>query len=641
MKRIAGLAGLLFLLGSYAVRAAEVQVASSVDKRQVQIDEEVSFTIRILGAAGNVPAPRLPAFQGFESFYTGRSSQFTFMNGKSSATVEFNYVLIPKVAGRYTLSPVEVWIEGKRFQTQPVELEVIGPQVQAVNTQAPAQPVYQPRQPVPSRALGTSAPLPQQPPQAKPTFLNDEKVFMKASVDKQVVYPNEQILLIYSLYTQYDTRYEGFEEEPSVSGFWIEDFPLDRDLGRETVSYNGKRYVKADVRKIALFPTAPAEYTIQPGVVKVSIREEPRTSGLFDEFFDDSFFSGANFFARRSERLLKPNSLTITVRPFPETGKPAGFKGAVGQFRMTASVDKKELKQNEPVTLKVILEGEGNVETLPKPGVPELSGFKIYEGDSSTDLFKTGLQIGGRKSFEFIFIPTESGELSIPPLEFSFFDPRRETYQVLRTPEFPLQVTPSNEPLRLPAEIAQKEAFKKDVRLEAQDIRYIHEELSGGRPARILSFLYQGLALANAAGFSLVLYGMLRRRREALLSRDPALRRRTLAKRMALRRMKDLGRLAKSSRSEEAHQFIGEADKVLTEYLSNRFNISAYQFTREWVERTLGEAWGEEEPLLQRIRQFYELTSETRFGRGIPPVEERNKILELIETVIRQVEKLK
>lgn len=639
-KKIVGLIGILFVLGTYRVWAAEIEVGSSIDKRQVQIDEEVSFTIRILGAGGNVPAPRLPVFQGFDSYYTGRTSQFTFVNGKSSATVEFNYVLVPKVAGRFTLDGVEVWIEGKRYQTQPLEVEVIGPRIQPVGTSGASQPsqLVATRSPqIPPQAL----PLVRQPGGPPPMLVEDDNIFVKASVDKQTVYPNEQILLTYSLYTRYDTRYEGFEEEPSVSGFWIEDFPLDREGARDTISMHGKRYVKADIRKIALFPTAPAPYTIQPGTLKVSIREQPKTSSLFDEFFDDSFFSGASFFSRRVDRLLKPEPLSITVRPFPETGKPASFNGAVGHFVLNASVDKKEINQNEPVTLKLVLEGEGNIETLSRPPVPPLTGFKVYDGDSSTQLFKQGPSLAGKKEFEIIFIPTEAGELSIPPLEFSYFDPRQETYQVLWSQAFPLQVKPSNEPLRLPAELAQKEAFKKEIRLETKDIRYIHEEFTSRIPPRIQMFLYYTLAGLNLVGLVFVANGLLRQRREALFSRDEALRRKMLARTIALRRMKIVNRLAKSQKPEEAEQFLREAEKALSEYVCNKFNVSAYQFTKEWLEEKLRETLGADDPLPKQIRELYNQASETRYGRGVLPIQERRQFLELIEMVIRRIERLR
>lgn len=623
------------LAGSYVMAAGEVQVTGSVDKDRVQIDEELSLTVRVVGARGNLQAPRLPAFQGFDSFYTGRTSQFTFVNGKSSATVEFNYVLVPKVVGRFTLAPVEVWIEGKRYSTEPINVDVLGPQIQSPPAVQPAPA------PLVPRTASTLQPPPSPTPPAGPPLQvsEDANVFARAWLDKKTVYPNEQILLTYTLYTRYDTRYEGFEEEPTVSGFWIEDFPLDRDLGKETVTVEGRRYVKADVRKIALFPTSPAHYTIQPGLLKVSVQEQPRTTSIFDDFFNDSFFSGAGFFSKRVDRLLKPEPLEITVRPLPETGKPASFTGAVGRFRLDASVDKKELKQNEPLTLKLVIEGEGNLETLPRPPVPELTGFKIYDGDSSTQLFKSGTTISGKKTFEVIFIPTEAGQLAVPPVEFSFFDPRSERYQTLRTPSFPLEVAASEESFVLPAELAQKQAYQKEVELEAHDIRFIHEEAPSGRRAKLLSVLLRLLAAGNVAGLALVGGGIFKRRQEELFARNVGLRRRRTARALALQRLKGLKRLVGDQETEGARKFMDEAEGLLSEYFSNKFNASGYSFTREWLDEKLTGLWGTGEPLLKQIHEFYDLSGEARFGRGDFPAAKRREFCRLIEDVIRRLEK--
>ncbi len=638
MRKILFIFASLVLTASYAGWADELRVTSSVEKDQVQIDEEVGLTVRISGSRGNLQAPRLPAIQGFDSFYTGRTSQFTFVNGKSTSTVEFNYVLVPKVAGRFTVPSIEVWIEGKSYQTPPILVEVLAPQIQSPPAAAPAPVGPAPRAAPPFAGFSPQPPI-AQPAGIPPAKGEDENIFVKAWVDKSTVFPNEQILLTYTLYTRYDTHYEGFEEDPSVSGFWIEDFPLDRDLGREAVSVEGKRYLTADIRKIALFPTAPAQYTIQPGVLKVSVQQESRTSSLFDEFFNDSFFSGAGFFAKRVERLLKPEPITVTVKPFPETGRPASFNGAVGRFRLDASVDKKEVKQNEPLSLKLVLEGEGNIETLSKPSIPVLSGFKVYDGDSTTQLFKAGTTLAGKKTFEIIFIPTESGALAIPPLEFSYFDPRSQSYQIVRTPSFALQVTPSEEPFRLPAELAEKPGFKKEVQVEAKDIRYLHEELPSERKGRLFRVLSRVFLVGNFLGILAVGNGLLRKRRAALFAKDISLKRRKLARSIALRGMKALRRLVRSEKEEDSARFMEEAEKVLSGYLSNKFNVSAYHFTRQWLEDTLTSLWGAEDPLLKRVQKFYDLSAESRFGRGGIEAAQRREICELLEAVIRRVEK--
>jgi hypothetical protein len=202
-------------------------------------------------------------------------------------------------------------------------------------------------------------------------------------------------------------------------------------------------------------------------------------------------------------------------------------------------------------------------------------------------------------------------------------------------------VIPSDEPLRLPAELAQQEVYKKEVRLEAQDIRYLHEEIPSGRLQRVQSFAFWGLAGLNLLGLLVVANGLLRNRRESLFSRDLGLKRRTLARALASRRLKRLKRFAESRKETERERFIEEAEKVLSEYFSNKFNVSSYSFTRQWLEAKLTEIWPPEDPLLREIREFYDLAQETRFGKGALPARERRQFLDLIEKVIRQVERLR
>ena len=137
----------------------------------------------------------------------------------------------------------------------------------AVSATAPSQ-----QSPTPAPQTGGGQASVQEPPAAYVPA--DTNIYVAAAVDKTTVYPNEQVLLTYSLFTRYDTRYEGFGEEPEMSGFWIEEFPPEREIRRETVRVNGKQYVKAEIRQIALFPTAPASYQIKPGTLKASIRQE-------------------------------------------------------------------------------------------------------------------------------------------------------------------------------------------------------------------------------------------------------------------------------------------------------------------------------------------------------------------------------
>lgn len=631
------------LFAAFSVQTAiaeDVNVTASFDRRAVRVGQEVHMTIRVSGGQGNIQAPRLPSIKNLDAYYTGRASHLTFINGQSSSSVEFSYSLVAREAGKYTVPPVEVLVNSNRFTTDATEIEVIDD-----GSGAGPSP-FAPSRTNPTNSQGGWAP-PAQPPasnpaaqqmqqEAPPSYQpDDENIFIKAWTDKTSVYPNEQVLLTYSLYTSYDTRYEGFEEEPQVSGFWIEEFPMERDIRRETVRVNGKRYVKADVRKMALFPTAPADYTIQPGTMKASIRQEAQQSSVFDEFFDDSFFSGGSFFARRENRILKPPPIQVTVKPYPEEGKPASFQGATGNFRISASIDKNAVKQNEPVSLKLVIEGEGNIETLNKPATPELAGFKTYDADASTQLFKTGNVIGGRKTFEVVFIPLEAGVKKIPSLEFSFFNPIQARYITLKTNEFTINVAPSTEKLKLPQSVSQQESLKKEVKVEEQDIRTIFEKVPAENQGPLTSF-FRPLVFADIFLTFLIAIGLMREQQEKVFAKDVSLKRRSAARAAAEKRMRKLKFDPAAS-----GEYFEDIEKIMTQYLADKFNISAYGATRYDLEARLEASLGPEDPLVKEIHELYLFCEEARFAKGEAPEQMRTKALKTLRDTIARVERLR
>ena len=625
----------ILCIAPHTLLGQDTSVQASLSKRVMAVNEEVRLTIRVTGPRGNLQAPRLPGFKNFDTFYTGRASHVTFVNGQSTSSVEFSYVLIPRSAGNFTIDSVKMEVNGQNFQTDPLDVEVTNPSP----GQVPSTPT---QQPISSHQGGSSIPsqVPVQPPQANfvPT---DDNIFIRAVVDKTTVYPNEQITLSYSLYTRYDTRYEGFEEEPAVSGFWIEEFPPDKDVRRETVRLNGKRYVKADVKKVALFPTAAADYTIQPGTIKVSIRHEPRNTSIFDEFFNDSFFTGGSFFSRRENRLLKPPPIEVKVIPFPESGKPSDFNGAVGNIRMSASVDKREVVQNEPVTMTLVLEGEGNIETLNKPNIPELTAFKIYESDTSSELFKTGNVIGGKKTFEIVFIPTEAGNLNIPTLSFSFFNPAIGTYQTLTTDNFPLNVKPSDQPFELPKVLTQQDVFKKDIEVEGRDIRYILEKAPDQSRFVIMHNSVLGLMFFNLLLTVLLGVGLYRERQERIFEKDHGLKRHRYARGQAEKRMKVIKKLVRSEKAEDVRNFYEEVGKTITQYVSDKFNLSSYGVTEMELENTLKEKLKNDEALAEDILKVYRQSHEARFAGANVSHEEKSHALSILRKTISKLEKLK
>ncbi|MBI4398365.1 MAG: protein BatD [Candidatus Omnitrophica bacterium] len=686
MMRLKFLSITLFLLPVYllgqGIAAEEVKVSTIFDKKVLEVGDQLTLTLKIVGSRVNVQRPRIPVNESFDSFYSGRASRFVFMNGQQESITEFRYTLVPKRAGIFKVGPVEVDVNGEMYRTEAVEIEVLGtPDAgstqgnissntfpASVFTQAgpatgatvpqsgatvPSSYATVPSAPfagqsgypagVPSGYTARSTPFAQQSPVASPPISpGDDIIFLRTWVDKTNVYPGEQILLTYSIYTRADTtQYEGFEEEPEATGFWIEELPMGPHLDKTSVTLEGRHYLKADIRKMALFATAPGEFTILPGSVKASIEERPEQSGMFDDFFNDSFFGGGGLFARRINKILAVPPIQIHVKDLPERGKPKEFSGTIGRFTFTSSVDKQEVKQNEPVTLTLKIEGEGNIETLEHPPVPEIENFKIYEGESSSQLFKRGTTIVGSKIFEMIFIPEKAGTFTLPSILFNYFDPVLGVYKAERTPEYSLQVLPGEAPeefKHLSAESA--EELKKDLAKETRDVYTIkntfnlfrHIELEN-RIRNILAILAAVLAVV----FSLLFFARVRSRAYA---HNRAHFRRKYASRLARKNHKRLSRIvAQSSAGAERAHFV-EAAKILDRYFSDKFGLSPQGLTISEIENrirefTIGDA------LVDEIRTFYEIADRARFTDQEPSREELLEMVVLIDRVITETEKKK
>ncbi|MBI1978040.1 MAG: protein BatD [Candidatus Omnitrophica bacterium] len=628
----------------------EPQLAATLDKQTTRVNEEIHLNVKISGVRGSLQAPHVPPLNGFEVFYSGRSSRFSFINGRSESLTEFNYVLIPRNPGRFLLQPIEVTIGDQVYRTNQLQIQVEDGQRVPVPTTPPPFLQRASRPTTATSAQGpsypTSAPpLPQSQQNQSPAISDrelDENIFLRVVPSQLTVYQNQQLILTYSLYTRYDTRYEGFVEEPETSGFWIEEFPMDPNLGRDTEVLKGKKYVRADVKKLALFPTAPGQYQIKPGIAKTSVQIEQRPSSLFDEFFNDSFFTGSGLFARRVEKILAPPAVQVVVKPLPEVGKPSGFKGAVGDFRMATSIDKRTINQNEAVTLQISLEGEGNIETLERPVLSEIKDTKIYEADTQTQLFRAQNVIAGKKTFEVVLIPSEAGELVIPSVGFSFFNPKIERYVTLKSDAYKVKVNPSkNPPAALPKELLRGELGegKKSIRLESEDIQYIKERL----PVREKPFLFAlifGLGIVNTAltlsSIGIVAY----RKRSEYLDQNISLKRKLFAKRYATQGLKKLDRLMKSSgaKGQTDETFFEESAKILSQYLADRFNLSAHGLTQDLIERKM-ESHGLTAEVLQKVRICYETCDQVRFGHIGLSEADREAMVRQIRVIIYELEK--
>lgn len=618
----------------------QVRVTTVFDKRTVNVAEEIKLTIRIAGAQTNILRPRIPSVDFLESYYTGRTNQFTFINGRSENTTAFSYVLVPKKPGKFKLPPIEVEVDNQIFRTDPIEIEIRDDSSATSPSAAQAPPFAQA-----SSQSATAPPLGQVPAGSvqkpyTPTVTPDTEkdIFLNIFADKHEAYPNEQILLTYSVYTRVSARAEQFEKDPNMGGFWVEEIPIEKDYQPEKVILEGLQYLKADVKRLAVFPTTTGTFEIDPGVFRATIKKESRPSSLFDDFFDESFFGGS-FFTQREPKLLTTKPLKLVVRPFPQQGKPADFSNMAGQFEMRSSVDKKVVKQNEPVILSLVIEGEGNIEMIERPKISELRDVKIYDSDSSTELAKYRGGVRGRKSFEVTLIPTAAGEFEIPPFTFSYFDPRKGSYQTLRAPAYQIRVTPGPAvPLPETLNNLGPGAFKKKIERESRDIHFIKE----GSPLRetggLAADIERGFLAINGILSLVGLFFFIRRRQEDRLDKNVALKRNRYAAQNARKGISLLKKMRVSHKPEDIKKFFEEAPRVMNGYFADKFNVSAQGLMFYDIEKRLAEK-GLSGAQIESLRAFYETCDLVRFTSSGIADARREELIKVIQTMIDFLEK--
>ncbi|MES2770134.1 MAG: BatD family protein [Bdellovibrionota bacterium] len=429
---------LLFSLFTGLKVEAKDEVIATINGQangEVQIVMGQSFLYSIIvssSESGGVGEPRLPDISGFNLVDRGSQveSRSEFVNGKFSFVRRqiFNYRLVPQAPGEFTITPAEVVVGQNTLRSNSINLKVMksAGNVRPSQPQAPqpnygeddAQDAMDEADAIFSQLLQRTIPKAQQ----APSNINpDEAFFIRVEVDKQKVYAGEQITATWYLYTQNNlTNFEPMKY-PDLKSFWKEDIEIATRLNFTNVVINGLPYKKALLVSYALFPIKPGTATID----SYKLRATAIMSSAFGVFGKPYTFTKVN------------PPVKIEVLPVPSQGQPTDYSGAVGTFDIKGSVDKTTVAANEPFTFKVRFEGKGNAKQIEIPALNLPEGFEQYDTKSDSKFSTDGSSF---KEFEILLIPRKTGELTIPGLSVSFFNPNTRQFEKRTTQPIPLKV---------------------------------------------------------------------------------------------------------------------------------------------------------------------------------------------------------
>ncbi|MGD9487964.1 MAG: BatD family protein [Calditrichaceae bacterium] len=533
--------------------SGDVSIRAVVNKNNVNIDGQIQYSVELSGKSTSLPEVTFPEFDDFYILSGPNSStSIQWINGNMTSSKSFSFYLKPRKSGDLRIGRASVTVDGELLESEEIIINV------DKSSGQPAAPNSS------GQKTTTDADI------------AGENLYLKTNVSKTNVYLGEQIIIEYKLYFKVNVRGYNIDKMPSNAGFWTEEFKMPQQPVIENEIVNGVNYNVAILKEVAVFPTQTGELTIDPMLITMEavVRSRQSQRGLFDNFFNDALGTTV-------QKTISSNPVKIKVKPLPESGKPKGFGGAVGQFKFDVSVDKQASNINNAISLKQVLSGVGNIKltNLPAPAIPP--DIEKYEPKIVTDINNSGSIIRGEKKAEYILIPRIAGNYNIKPVSFSYFDPEQKKYITISSK--PIELTISGESGQLTAGNGIQQFNRQEVSLLGQDIRFIKENSTfvpiGKKPYMSYLFwisIFSGLMLF--IGFSVYNDYQVR------LSGNQELARRKKAGRIAGKALADARKKISLENQSEFYRSISQA---LQGFVQNKLNLELTDFGRQNLEKSL------------------------------------------------------
>ncbi|HSD63802.1 MAG TPA: BatD family protein [Ignavibacteriaceae bacterium] len=593
---------LLFVIVPAIIKAQSFE--ASVDNTTIGLNDRFQVTFTFEGNDVNSLSDfSAPNFDGFMVLSgPNQSTSMQIINGAVSASLAYSFYLQPKNIGRFTIGSASIKYKGNTYKTSPLTIQV------------------QKGSPVPNNSTNNSN---------NSGVDNDEiakNVFVRASVDKQKAYMGEQVTVTYKLYTRLSIASQmSISKLPQYPGFWAEEIETPNNISFTTETLDGKRYRVGILKKVALFPTQTGQLNVTPFELDVPVQvQKKRSNNVFDDFFNDPFFG----LGETIHYTAKSNSLKINVTALPSNGAPDSFDGAVGSFSLNSQIDKNKTKTNEPVTLKLSIEGTGNISLLDMPEINLPAGFEKYEPKVNEQINRTG-KISGKKTAEYLIVPRDAGKKEIPPVKFSYFDINKKSYVTLSTPSYPVVVEQGSNVN------SSEYAGKEDIKLLGNDIRFIKTDMESLH--RKGNFMLNSPGFWTAIGVPLILMAGLVgwRRKEDRLAGNIQLMKYQRAQKIAKSRLKQAKILMEAN---EHNAFYSEISLALFGYLEDKLHIPKSELSVDKASSELKKR-GLNEGL---ITEFERVANKCEFIRFAPKKSESaamNEIYDELSHTITEIEK--
>ena len=576
---------LLFtILAAWQVKAADkVRFVAEAADGVVSGDQvRLVFTVN----SQDIKDFRAPSIKGFDVLMgpsRSQQSSIQIINGKrtSNSSTAFTYILLAGNPGTYTIPAASVEVNGEQVFSNAISIKVL-PQDQTSGNSG--------------NNGGGSASSSRS--QAAGSRISSNDLFITATASKTTVHEQEAILLTYKVYTVVNLR-QLYGKMPDLKGFHTQEVELPQQKTFTLEHYKGRNYNTTVWSQYVLFPQQTGKLEI-PSITFDGVVAQQTIS---DDPFD-AFFNGGGY-VEVKKKITTPK-VVINVQLLP--AKPAGFSGAVGEFKLASSINATDVKTNDAVTIKLTLSGTGNMKLIGTPEVKFPQDFEIYDPKVTDDYKLTNSGLTGTKTFEYLAIPRHAGNFTIPAIEFTYFDLKSNSYKTLKTEAYNLKVAKGQGNAD---QVISDFTNKESVKMLGKDIRFIKLGDSSLRPKGDFFFGTVGYYLCYLIPLLLFVVFAVIYRQKALENANVAKVKTKKANKVATRRMKLAGKLLAENKKNE---FYDAVLKALWGYISDKLSIPVSQLSKDNIEAELTN-YGVQEAL---IAEFIGVLNECEYARYAP-----------------------
>ena len=507
-------------------------------------------------------------FSDLEVLGQNSGNSTSIVNGSISQDVTITYYLKSKKTGVFKIPGIKFILNGKQYPCQDKTVRIIK--------------------------------------QKKDSGINGDLI-LKLKPNKNSVYVGEPIRIDLHWYSAFQTKGFQLKELPKFDGFIVKSIPSKTQNKIRTI--NGKKYLTNKNYTFILTP-------IKSGNIKL-----PKVKG------DMYLTTGRGFFSQTETREISSKRITIHVKPLPSA--PAGVSDPVivGKFKAKTKLDKKELNVNDAVTIRITVSGSGNLNKLNDLNINFPSAFEALP-PTVKDNVKTDLNgINGSKTFEFVAIPRQPGNFTIPSVSVWAFNPKSKKYYSIQSEPVKINVIGSG--------VGDVNPYissngGKDVELQGSDIRYLNEveDLSSNLKSSFTGSVLQYLLLVFCfVGFG---FGTFAFKERSLTKNEVKTNKKAKANKVAQKYLKD----AKKELNSDKNKFYELVDEAINKYLLGKLMIDQSQLKKEIISKELKDQNVEESLIEKTIK----VSNDCKMARFSPMVLPPSEMYNQAENIINELE---